>query len=92
MKAEEMIDGRIYYLETGFKWLVRFKKLENDSVIGYGNISLNDSYFSKSYRNDIDFHKVIREATQKEEQHYISLSKGKENYKPQEQSNYLIFN
>lgn len=75
MTSQEMIEGKIYYLETEYKWLIRFKKIEDKDIYGYGHIPIPRDCYNDGYMNLIGAHKIIREATEEEIKLYESLEK-----------------
>lgn len=91
MKAEDLIPGQIYYFKTTYEWLVRFKRIDEEWIRGYGHIC-NNSY-AKGYINDIKWHNIIRPAIPKEIKQYESLEYPKwQETVFEEENKFLIFN
>lgn len=73
MKTDELINGKIYYFRTGYEWVVRFKEILSECIIGYGNAQ--NKNFGRNYSNKISIHREIREANKEEIQLYEKLEK-----------------
>jgi hypothetical protein len=66
LRPQDMIENEIYYLETDYKYLIRFHKLENGNIYGKSLVNIPFPFFRKSYSNPIGIHTLIRKANQEE--------------------------
>lgn len=76
LRPQDLIENEIYYLETHYRYLIRFHKLEKGNIYGKSlvNISLNPG-FKRIYSNSIGIHKLIRRANQEEIDWLIACEK-----------------
>ena len=94
MKKEQLVRDKIYWIQTAYQWLIRFKEV--DSVLRTG-VCISDNYNHNSYYPTgnwgWDYVKEIREATFEEEQHLIACEEARK-YVPKKKMqsiNYQIF-
>jgi hypothetical protein len=73
--AQDMIENEIYYLETDYKYLIRFHKLENGNIYGKSLVNVSLPFFRKGYSNPIGIHTLIRKANQEEIDWLIACEK-----------------
>jgi hypothetical protein len=66
LRPQDMIEDEIYYLETDYKYLIRFHKLGNGNIYGKSLVNILFPFFRKSYSNPIGIHTLIRKANQEE--------------------------
>ncbi len=84
IKAEDLKQGEVYYLETKYKWIVRFDNIVEDNIRGNSMLE-PDKKFQRSYNNSYKIHNIIRLATP-EEKHWLEVCERENTFVSKEES------
>lgn len=88
LSHDDLIENKIYYIETMYPYIIRYKKCDNGKIKGYNGkikgysyISIYSRIYGYDYMNALECHNLIREATE-EEKNWLIACENKGKYVP----------